>query len=286
MGRSLMFGLALIVILISICGLIWVVRAIMEDENGDLQDSPTQQQVEEGDLSPSPTLALTLDLATSAPAAAATVALASPVAPAGGQGGVNTGQSAPTVAVAAPLPNCQVRTDWQLYTVQPGDTFAIIAAAVGLTIDELNAGNCLANIDNILVGQQLRVPTLPSGAATVPVIVATLPDAGQGGAAATGITTIVIAPSLGFADNLYALDGGSAVTISWLDVPATAISVSFFYQDVDDVIPALITEDNDLLDGATIAWTVPEDANGSVSAVATLQNGTEIRSELVSVVAQ
>ena len=68
----------------------------------------------------------------------------------------------PTSAAPPTVTNCTARTDWQIYTVQAGDTLGIIAQRTGSTINALATGNCLANPDSIAVGQQLRVPQLPS----------------------------------------------------------------------------------------------------------------------------
>jgi nucleoid-associated protein YgaU len=53
---------------------------------------------------------------------------------------------------------CIVPNGWTAYTVQPGDTLAAIAAAYGLTADQLARANCLPNPDLIYVGQVIAVP--------------------------------------------------------------------------------------------------------------------------------
>ena len=53
---------------------------------------------------------------------------------------------------------CTVRTDWQTYTVQQGDTLAQIARNAGSTLAELVQGNCLVDANLIQVGQQLYIP--------------------------------------------------------------------------------------------------------------------------------
>jgi LysM repeat protein len=65
------------------------------------------------------------------------------------------------VAVAAsPTPTaCVPRSDWEIYTVDIGDTFFSIARRYDLTVDQLAAANCIANPERILAGQPLRVPT-------------------------------------------------------------------------------------------------------------------------------
>ena len=57
--------------------------------------------------------------------------------------------------------NCQVRTDWPVYIVQPGDTLFAIAQRTGSTVGELTVANCLANPNRIERGQRLFVPRLP-----------------------------------------------------------------------------------------------------------------------------
>lgn len=56
---------------------------------------------------------------------------------------------------------CVIRTDWQTYVVQPGDTLFRIANRVGSTVNDLALANCLDNTNAIFAGQQLRVPRLP-----------------------------------------------------------------------------------------------------------------------------
>lgn len=87
--------------------------------------------------------------------------------------GAGTPTITPTVAATAtrttttntgsnnPKPNCTVRSDWPVYTVVAGDTLAGIAQRVSSTVNDLTNANCLANANNISVGQQLRVPRLP-----------------------------------------------------------------------------------------------------------------------------
>lgn len=72
---------------------------------------------------------------------------------------------APVTATSAPVntsvPVCAVRTDWNFtYVVQPGDTLLRVAQAYGLTLADLQQGNCIADPNQIQVGQILRVPSL------------------------------------------------------------------------------------------------------------------------------
>jgi LysM repeat protein len=57
---------------------------------------------------------------------------------------------------------CETPEDWEVYIVQPGDTLVAIAQLAGTTIDEIVAGNCLANPNRIARGQEILVPALPT----------------------------------------------------------------------------------------------------------------------------
>ena len=57
--------------------------------------------------------------------------------------------------------SCQLRTDWPIYTVKPGDTLFSIAQRTGSTVGELVIANCISNPNLITVGQSLYVPRLP-----------------------------------------------------------------------------------------------------------------------------
>jgi LysM domain len=61
----------------------------------------------------------------------------------------------------SPGGQCIVPNGWVAYTVQPGDTLAVIAAGFGLTADQLAQANCLQNPDLIYEGQILAVPGAP-----------------------------------------------------------------------------------------------------------------------------
>jgi nucleoid-associated protein YgaU len=67
-----------------------------------------------------------------------------------------TAQPAP--GSLSPGGQCIVPNGWVAYTVQPGDTLAVIAASFGLTADQLAQANCLQNPDLIYEGQILAVP--------------------------------------------------------------------------------------------------------------------------------
>lgn len=76
-----------------------------------------------------------------------------------------------TVNTPIPVANrpCATRTDWPVYYVVSGDTLADIAQRSASTVNDLATANCLANANNIFVGQQLRVPRIPATATPYPV---------------------------------------------------------------------------------------------------------------------
>lgn len=63
---------------------------------------------------------------------------------------------------------CVIRTDWPVYVVQRGDTLARIAARYNTNVATLAISNCIANINRIFAGQQLRVPPTGSIPPTAP----------------------------------------------------------------------------------------------------------------------
>ncbi len=64
----------------------------------------------------------------------------------------------PTVN-ATNTPSCTARTDWNFaYIVQSGDTLFQIAQRFGLRVEELQQANCISNVNQIQVGQTIRVP--------------------------------------------------------------------------------------------------------------------------------
>ncbi len=105
--------------------------------------------------------------------------------------------------------SCAPRADWNFsYTVQSGDTLFRVAQSFGVNAAELQTANCLANADQIQVGQVLRVPQQPATA--VPQASAT-PQA-------TALPTNTLAPTA-INPNLRAdsstVQQGECTTIRW-----------------------------------------------------------------------
>lgn len=58
--------------------------------------------------------------------------------------------------------DCGPPGDWVLYTVKSGDTLKSLAAAFGITVEELKYANCRGDSTVIIVGENLFVPNVPT----------------------------------------------------------------------------------------------------------------------------
>lgn len=92
--------------------------------------------------------------------------------------------------------NCSRPYGWDLYYVQSGDTLYKIAGKTGAEVEQLQAANCITDINLIEIGQELWVPSVtgmfPPTAippVTDPVFVQTLPDVSFTQDPGTGIIT-------------------------------------------------------------------------------------------------
>ena len=59
------------------------------------------------------------------------------------------------------LDRCVLRTDWETYQVEVGDTLSNISVRTNTTLTTLQLANCLPDANRIQVGQVLYVPQLP-----------------------------------------------------------------------------------------------------------------------------
>lgn len=62
------------------------------------------------------------------------------------------------------MPNgqsCLIPPGWIPYTIEPGDSITLLAAQTDSTVEEIVAGNCLANPDQISVDQLIYLPRQP-----------------------------------------------------------------------------------------------------------------------------
>lgn len=109
-----------------------------------------------------------------------------PIPPAGGEGGVVP--TATSTVVSTPPPTqaaaCTPRADWQFrYVIQRGDNLSIIAQRLNMRTADLQAGNCIANPNQLIAGQTLRTPreVPPPPPTAVPTSAATATQAGMTG---------------------------------------------------------------------------------------------------------
>lgn len=172
-----------------------------------------------------------------------------------------------------PVVQCTPRTDWPVYVVVGGDTLASIASSTGSTTAQLTSANCLSNANLIAVGQQLRVPTLPSSSP-------------QKTTSSQQIGQVQLSPNLGFNNNIYALQVGVTVTLNWPEITSYGRGqVDFIYYPVDSGIGVLLGMDTNLADGATLLWQVPRGTEGRLGASARLtgQDSTLLHANLVGI---
>jgi hypothetical protein len=68
----------------------------------------------------------------------------------------------PSLTEESVNPDCPATPPgWIPYTVEPRDSMGLLAEQTSSTIQELVAGNCLDNADQIFVGQVLYLPRQP-----------------------------------------------------------------------------------------------------------------------------
>lgn len=147
---------------------------------------------------------------------------------------------------------CKPRDDWSLtYTVQFDDALVKIAEIYGTTAEELAQANCLADINLITVGQQLRVPGTSASAA----IAAT---------AANCETWEVLAPH----DNSFSVAGEGELTFNWRGPVADRYLVRIFkpeggaYEAVVDLRQNATIDLDDIPTAGRYTWQVyPLDQN-------------------------
>ncbi len=153
------------------------------------------------------------------------------------------------LSVALPA-NCQVRTDWEPYTVQAGDTLGVLAIARNVALSDLIIGNCLATPDIINVGQ---VVYLPGGTVVVTPVPVVTPAPGV---AAPQIGFVLVEPAL-TNNGAYMIAPGT-ITVRALGVDHTT-GVTFYLSILNSTgSPSVLGTDTNLTDGATLIWTVPK----------------------------
>lgn len=103
---------------------------------------------------------------------------------------------------AVSVDGCPIPDGWDAtHTVSPGEVLSRIARDYGITVDDIQTGNCLDNPDRLRVGQTLRVP----GESAV-----ITPEAVPGSDAATPTPSAVL-----FRADRVTLNAGDCTTLRW-----------------------------------------------------------------------
>jgi hypothetical protein len=78
-------------------------------------------------------------------------------------GGVIDPPTAAPIIQGTPInPDCPATpSTWISYTVETGDSLGLLAEQTSSSVDELVAGNCMANPDSLFVGQVIYLPRQP-----------------------------------------------------------------------------------------------------------------------------
>jgi murein DD-endopeptidase MepM/ murein hydrolase activator NlpD len=193
-----------------------------------------------------------------------------------------------------PLPTatsgaCVPRSDWTIfYTVVAGDTLGSIALRTNSTTAQLAAANCLTNPNNIVVGQQLRVPRVPSAplpptATRTPTITPTLvtPQPYPEPVGRVGFSSY-LSGDAGF----YYLVRGQNVLVGWDEAPGNVYHATFYLMAPGQTSTTVIGEDSNPGDGFLVSWTVPAGLNGhQVYAIGRVINNPAVIASYSSVVA-
>jgi LysM repeat protein len=185
-----------------------------------------------------------------------------------------------TLQVVLPA-NCQVRTDWPAYVVQPGDTVGDLAIATNTALADLVVANCLATPDIINVGQTLYLPRQPVNyllAVTSAPLVSTATPEGP----APEIGFVMVEPAV--VDSGSYLIAPGNVTVRAQGVSGTA-RVAFYMSAVGtESAPVLVGIDNNMTDGAVILWQVgPTPFVANLWAVAIGPSGLEASTDPILV---
>ncbi len=164
-----------------------------------------------------------------------------------------TGLSLPTAERNCPAPD-----GWVAYTVQEGDTLYDIARAVGSTVEELAAANCLTGSGNITPGLNVYLPQSPSQpvATSAPLGPTGTPPAPVG-CSAPGVR--IIAPSAGqLVTGMFTLVGAAVVPTSGayvIEIRADLVPDFMPYSRATTSVPGgVLAEINSDLFGNGLYW--------------------------------
>lgn len=95
-----------------------------------------------------------------------------------------------------------------------------------------------------------------------------------------------LSPYIRIENGTYALQAGATITVTWVDAPAGATRVDFTLAPGGTGTPQTIGSDLNPADGTLITWAIPSGANGTITGLATMPDGSTITSEAVHIVAQ
>lgn len=201
-------------------------------------------------------------------------------------------RASPTAAVVAPtaLPTaayptpegCVKRQGWrEFYFPQPDDTLESIAARVGMTPDELAAGNCITK--DMPVGMlyyPLLVPHLPPMTATPTALPPPVAQCCYG--------TLNVAPIVSTDGTFYVVRVGTQVSfhVELEGAPPNPSRVEIHLAARERLATYQVLDTDDQPDdGISIDWTVTEGAMGGVNAVAYYADGSFISSSSIGIYA-
>lgn len=95
-----------------------------------------------------------------------------------------------------------------------------------------------------------------------------------------------VQPTLGFANNIYTLETGSSVTVSWQDAPTDASQVIFYYLKSGSSDFQILGTDASPSNGAIIGWVVQSGLQGQIFARATYPSGQVVDSQRINIISQ
>lgn len=187
-------------------------------------------------------------------------------------------------------PSCAPRYDWSLYYVRYGDTLGRIAAWYGTSVATLAYANCIADPNRIYVGQALRVPyysqphpypypnphphpnpypypyPYPTYTPVPPPPPTPIPPVIIG-------TALWISSYAAVNNNVYTLNPGELITISWNSAFPTATRQVAFEIIAPTGGATVMGIDTNLGDGASILWNAVPGTQGTVHAIASFSGG-------------
>lgn len=159
----------------------------------------------------------------------------------------------PDDAGANPMPGCAPE-GWVRVTIYAGETLETLAAGTSISVQEVLDANCLAAPTDVSAGEQIWLPVPPTRV--------------QG--------RTVIEPIDMIGTNTGILTPGQTVVIKWKDAPDTITSgeIAYFPASDDPALVQSIVFDDELSDGISAEWTVPDELDGYVIASARLPGQT------------